>query len=598
MAKKNETGKVNPSRPNKPDLKGARPIMTPDDTGRETPAPSGGNGGHSNGTVFGRVRDAASSVGSTVGGALTNGFRGLKNSMFGLKTVTASVSSGLDKMADYLHVPKKGLAAVLAIVLLGTGTTGGIMLVNYNAQQMILRQEDYYDECADLLADAKGAALPTTPAGNVNAQQEENAKKMWALGKALGFTDEQCAGMLGNMQQESGLDPTSVEGIFSEPYQFGSRKSALFPLPSGAMNAYVPGTLQPSYASNGISINLSAYKYDGTNYCCGIGMIQWTGPTAKGLIDFAEANGKQWYDLDIQCARLIQGESHRLEGFIADKGNASSVAGATASWLGFMERGEGHAVSSGYQYETRLSYANDWYARFSSQSESIASEFSEFANSVLSMAETAAGAATGSHVSKLQDECGTTATAADNSSLAAAAVAYAWETEAMGNGNNGTQLYQAVHDAMFPGDPWYQSCDRGVATAVVWSGADDNFPVGATSQQDAYLAEQAGKGLWEFVGEYDTVSDQLQPGDICITTSARRGTEHGHIIMYVGNEAIQQKYPGASGEFVSASYETRSPGCGSEISYYLGDGYHVYRYVGDYSGTKKNLYSGTASGTS
>ena len=68
--------------------------------------------------------------------------------------------------------------------------------------------------------------------------------------------------------------------------------------------------------------------------------------------------------------------------------------------------------------------------------------------------------------------------------------------------------------------------------------------------------------------------------------------------MYVGNEAIQQKYPGASGEFVSASYETRSPGCGSEISYYLGDGYHVYRYVGDYSGTKKNLYSGTASGTS
>lgn len=107
MAKKNETGKVNPSRPNKPDLKSARPIMTPDDTGRESPAPSGGNGGHSNGTVFGRVRDAASSVGSTVGGALTNGFRGLKNSMFGLKTVTASVSSGLDKMADYLHVPKR-----------------------------------------------------------------------------------------------------------------------------------------------------------------------------------------------------------------------------------------------------------------------------------------------------------------------------------------------------------------------------------------------------------------------------------------------------------------------------------------------------------
>ena len=594
MAKLKGTGQT-PKSGGDPNLRAVKPVSPP---AEEAPVPESGFGGGSNGTVFGHVRDFLSSAGNTAGGALSRGIKGLAGSWFGLKPLGGAISTAVGKAADFVHIPKKGVAAVLVVALLGGGVTGGIVISNHMSREMMLRQEDYYDECADLLTAAQAAALPTTPAGNVNAQQEENAKKMWALGKALGFTDEQCAGMLGNMQQESGLDPTSVEGIFSEPFQFGPTKASYFPLPSGAMNSYVPGALKSSYASRGISINLSAYQYDGTNYCCGIGMIQWTGPTAKGLIDFAEANGKQWYDLDIQCARLIAGEAHRLEGFIADTSNASSVAGATASWLGFMERGEGHAVSSGYQYETRLSYANDWYARFSSQSASIESEYSDFANDVISMAGTTAGAATGSHVSKLQDDCGTTASTPDNSTLAAAAVAYAWETEAMGNGNNGTQLYQAVHDAMFPGDPWYQSCDRGVATAVVWSGADDNFPVGATGQQDAYLASAAGNGLWELVGDYDSVMDQLQPGDICITTAERRGTTHGHIIMFVGNEEIQKKYPGAEGEFVSASYETRSPGCGSQRSYYKGDGYLVYRYVGDYSGTKKNLYSGSASGTS
>jgi hypothetical protein len=190
----------------------------------------------------------------------------------------------------------------------------------------------------------------------------------------------------------------------------------------------------------------------------------------------------------------------------------------------------------------------------------------------------------------------TECTTPNHSTIAAAAVAYAWETKNKGKSNNGTQLYRAVKDAIFPNDPYYQSCDRGVATAVVWSGADDSFPVGDTGTQDRYL--QSHSNLWTFIGTYDNNYSKLKPGDIVITTRERRGTNHGHIVLYVGNAEVRKKYPNSDAEFVSASYQDRSPGCGDHPSAYKGSGYHIYRYKGNYSGNKKNSYNGCASGTS
>jgi len=193
----------------------------------------------------------------------------------------------------------------------------------------------------------------------------------------------------------------------------------------------------------------------------------------------------------------------------------------------------------------------------------------------------------------------------DNSSLAAAAVSFAWETKEMGENNEGTELYRAVKDAVYPGDWIYQSCDRGVATAVAWSGADDNFPVGDTATQDSYLQRSSNNNkLWMFVGKYDQHYTELKPGDILVTTAKRRSEargktmNHGHIVMYVGKEEVQKKYPNSDAEFVSASYEDRSPGCGDHPKDYIGDGYYLYRYIGNYSGSKKYAYTGTASGIS
>jgi len=189
--------------------------------------------------------------------------------------------------------------------------------------------------------------------------------------------------------------------------------------------------------------------------------------------------------------------------------------------------------------------------------------------------------------------------------LAAAAVAYSWETKEMGIGNDGTELYRAVRMAVYPDDTIFQSCDRGIAAAVAWSGADDDFPVGNTASQDSYLQKASmNTDLWIMIGEYDDHYSELQPGDILITTAKRRSeirgkkTNFGHIVMYVGNEEIRKKYPNSDAEFVSASYEERSPGCGDHPKDYIGDGYYLYRYVGDYSGMKKYYYNGYGSGTS
>ena len=182
----------------------------------------------------------------------------------------------------------------------------------------------------------------------------------------------------------------------------------------------------------------------------------------------------------------------------------------------------------------------------------------------------------------------------DNSTLANAAVSYAWPTEDESRGNDGTPLYRALKPAVMPDDdqPYlFQSCDRGVCTAVRWSGADDNFPTGSTVDQDAYL--QSHPELWQFVGTYDTSYELLMPGDIIITTPDRKGTKHGHIMLFVGHEAVNQKYPGNEGEFVHASYgnNSRSPAIGK--SKYdpgrFGQGYHIYRYIGTYSGSYKNV---------
>ena len=93
--------------------------------------------------------------------------------------------------------------------------------------------------------------------------------------------------------------------------------------------------------------------------------------------------------------------------------------------------------------------------------------------------------------------------------------------------------------------PW-NSCDRAVATAIRWAGADDTFSAGYTGTQLSYLR---ASDRWLELGRFpDAVSrDELMPGDVLIVSNTRSS---GHIVLYVGYEAAQRAHPGLASDMV------------------------------------------------
>lgn len=138
--------------------------------------------------------------------------------------------------------------------------------------------------------------------------------------------------------------------------------------------------------------------------------------------------------------------------------------------------------------------------------------------------------------------------------------------------------------------PFYASCDLSVSLPVLWSGADDNFPMtlsgfelngSGTSGITGHLVN-ANTGKWKQVPR----GDKILPGDIAM------GNNQGgyqHVWMYVAtwengswtdNSLVQKKYPNSTANTYQGSFK----------DYYamlndVGDPWKiadvVYRYVGE-----------------
>lgn len=141
-----------------------------------------------------------------------------------------------------------------------------------------------------------------------------------------------------------------------------------------------------------------------------------------------------------------------------------------------------------------------------------------------------------------------------------------------------TQLYVDVHDAVDL-DNYYASCDRGTCTAVRWAGADDDFPAGPCPTIVAYLEKHTEK--WEKIGVMgdditkSNYESELQPGDVMICD--------GHVGIYVGIDAVKERFPNSNCEAYAASYGQYCPKL-QGIDYWFGAhscGQHftVYRNV-------------------
>ncbi|WP_314576448.1 phage tail tip lysozyme [Enterococcus gilvus] len=142
----------------------------------------------------------------------------------------------------------------------------------------------------------------------VDKGMTENAKQIYSKLKSVfpEITPEGVSGMDGNFQQESRIDPKSVQS---------------------------------------------------SNPTSGHGIAQWSGTRCTALMDYAKEKGKNWDDLDLQVAFMIT----ELKG--AHKGalealRESDVQKATLEWEETFEN------AGNLQIENRVEYANHWYAVF------------------------------------------------------------------------------------------------------------------------------------------------------------------------------------------------------------------------------------------
>lgn len=102
--------------------------------------------------------------------------------------------------------------------------------------------------------------------------RDENAQLIWNYLTGLGWTKEAVAGILGNMDVESSINPALIEG-----------------------------RLVHTLPDNNTALSISSST--------GVGLVQWTGdtptpPAGQKLVSFAIRHNQNWYDGDLQCYRL------------------------------------------------------------------------------------------------------------------------------------------------------------------------------------------------------------------------------------------------------------------------------------------------------
>lgn len=497
-------------------------------------------------SMFFAAAAAAGNLLSAIGAAVVAGAKAIGGFAMGVGGAIAAATGGAITAAAGAVITGVATVATVAVAATGVVTAGS------NSAEETAQRDGAIIDCGPAMRSTINEINEGGGGADNSAQAEANAEKVYSIFAGMGMPDENIAGILGNWDHESGVDPTSVETIFDEPYTIGPDKQAAWD------SGWDIDAVDPVYGAKFPRIDQM-----------GVGLGQWTNSRNTLLMDYAEKVDRNWYELETQLGFMVSDDAPVRVDYIKEM-IATPAGSPEAATRNFMREWE---VISDDSTGARISAANSY---FSKMGQWEADE--DLADSILEQSGGSAGSANETAVSAAQNKCltETAGQRADNSTMAMAMASYAYATTAEGEGNDGTQLYQDLHDAIFPGDPWYMSCDRGVAVAVRWSGTDDNYPAGPVSRQLDYLASS---DKWDEVTDWGGDPENLQPGDVLL----RNDSSVGHTVMYLGNEAVQQVHGDAAepgSVIASASLDTRSPGVGT---WYTGDTgletYTVYRNV-------------------
>lgn len=246
-------------------------------------------------------------------------------------------------------------SGVIALATTFTAVVGGSVIAT------TLNKDDgaIIGACEPDNTDVSKAVIEYKLDGETKALQEDTVRKLWSVFSAMGATKEQAAAVIANFEGESGLDPTTIETIYDEPYQIGPRKQ-------DAINAdFKLYTFNP---------NAYGGKYKDNIEYAGTGIGQWTNGRQRMLIEYADQKKQPWYQLETQIKFMLEADDKTRVKFIHDlltgKLDVSSVEDLTEvfqrKWEGLNDEAEiverqGYAVNwlSFLEYETAdISYGN------------------------------------------------------------------------------------------------------------------------------------------------------------------------------------------------------------------------------------------------
>lgn len=249
-------------------------------------------------------------------------------------------------------------ASLLAVVtVVGTAVTGGIGEGNETAQRDMV-----YEGCG-VTAEASLSNLEETE-NDPSVDTAKNAEKTYSVLSAWDMSDENVAGILGNWDAESGIDPTGVETIFDEPQRIGPRKA------DAQSKDFLIDKVDPDYAAT----------YPAIEYM-GIGLGQWTNDRNLLLQEYSEKISGDWYTIETQLGFMVSDDDPARVQIMKDliAADSGDVNQATKD---FMVKWE--VLPSG-NLSTRQSHAATWFAKSAAwdADESLADSILEQSESTL-----------------------------------------------------------------------------------------------------------------------------------------------------------------------------------------------------------------------
>ena len=167
-----------------------------------------------------------------------------------------------------------------------------------------------------------------------------NAQKIWNWLKSKGFNNYSCAGIIGNMDAESGLNPNNLQDSCQARVGFNDEEYT-------------------KLVDSGVYTK-TQFVYDQAGY----GLAQWTWNTRKkALYDYAKSKGTSIGDLQMQLEFFYKELSESFSSVLQGLKTATSVREASNIILLKYECPADQSVSV---QDKRASMAQTYYSRFAS----------------------------------------------------------------------------------------------------------------------------------------------------------------------------------------------------------------------------------------